>query len=60
MSEASRGDEHSDGQSTMELPTSIEVLLTSRIDQLPADQQLWLKVSALVGATFSMAQAPPH
>ena len=38
-----------------EMPCSVEALLTSRIDRLPAEQQLWLKIASLFDDTsFSM------
>lgn len=33
----------------IELPSGVEGLITSRIDRLPANQQLWLKVASVLG-----------
>jgi class 3 adenylate cyclase len=37
------------------LPTTIEGLTTSRIDLLPAEQQMWLKLSSVLGQHFTVA-----
>jgi len=37
------------------LPTTVEGLITSRIDRLPAEQQMWLKLSSVLGQNFTVA-----
>lgn len=37
------------------LPTTVEGLITSRIDRLPADQQMWLKLASVLGVHFTVA-----
>ena len=41
------------GATNLQLPASLQSLVLSRIDLLPAEEQLTLKVAAVIGATFS-------
>jgi len=40
------------GQALQELPTSVQQLVLARLDRLPADQQITLKVAAVIGRIF--------